>query len=801
MYTYNEVYEKSLEYFNGDELAAKVFVDKYSLCDIEGNYYEDTPDKTFRRLAKEFADVEKQKFKNPYSEDEIYSFFKDFKYIVPQGGLMFGIGNPYQYVSLSNCFVLTSPNDSYGGIMSTDTELVQVSKRRGGVGIDISNLRPTGAPTQNAAKTSTGIPSFMQRYSNSINEVGQAGRRGALMLTISIHSPDILNFVTVKRDLTKVTGANISVKLTNEFLNAVKNDEEYELRFPVDSREKGEEPQISKMISAREVWNEIVTNAHSMAEPGILFWDNIIEYSPADCYADEGFKTVSTNPCVVGDTLVFTNMGWIKIKNLNEYKENYPDLKIITRDKNGTMVSSELEWVGITKENSELMKISFNNDEFLLTTPDHKLYDKEYNQIEVKNLKIDDEILGAGRKLLKIVSNEKIEQKEDVWDLTANPNYNFFSIYGYDEEIDNRKYKIEHNFDDAVSFLYKYDILTLDNDYFVTELYDTTEKVENDELLKIFNKSILSVDCGEIPLCEMDSCRLMVLNLYSYVDNPFTNKAKFNFEKFEKYSKIAMRLMDDLIDLEVKSLNRIINKIKSDPQPEQDKQFEMDIWKKMILRAEQGRRTGLGITALGDTLAALGIGYATEESIDVTEQIYKKLKYSAYYSSVEMAKELGPFPIWNFEKEKNNKFLLRIKDEFPSLYSEMQKYGRRNIALLTTAPVGCVVGETSIQTERGCMTMEEIFNLNGIDINDLKNIKNMWFDVNEELNVYDIYGNKNKIEKLYWNGFTKGYKFKFKNNNIVKTSKEHKFLVLIDENKAIWKKAEYLKPGDKIVKI
>ena len=487
-FTYQEALDASIKYFNGDELAAKVFIDKYALRNENMDLVESTPDDMHRRIAREFARIEKKKFKSPLSENEIYDLLKGFDRIVPQGSPMYGIGNKYQFISLSNCYVVESPLDAYGSIMEADENLVQISKRRGGVGIDISHLRPSGAPTKNAARTSTGVVSFAERYSNSIREVGQAGRRGALMITLNVHHPDILEFAKVKRDLTKVTGANISIRLTDEFLSAVDKDEEYEQRWPIESSS----PTISRKVNARSIWNIIVENAHHMAEPGLLFWDNIIKESPADCYSDCGYKTISTNPC------------------------------------------------------------------------------------------------------------------------------------------------------------------------------------------------------SEIPLSAFDSCRLMLLNAFGYVENPFTKKAKFNFEKFNKDAEICQRLMDDLVDLEIECIERIIEKISSDPEPKETKHREVSLWKKIKEAALNGRRTGTGATAIGDALAALSLQYTSEDGIAMTEEIYKNLKLSAYRSSVKMSKEIGAFPVWDWEKEKDNPFLSRIKDEDPSLYEDMKKHGRRNIALLTTAPAGSV---------------------------------------------------------------------------------------------------------------
>lgn len=395
IYNYDEVYNASLEYFNGDDLATKVFIDKYALRNKDGEFLELTPDDSFKRISKEFARIEKDKFKHPMTEEKIYSLLKDFKYIIPQGSPMYGIGNTEQYVSLSNCFVLTTPEDSYSGIMSTDTELVQVSKRRGGVGIDLSKLRPSGAPTNNAARTSTGITAFMQRYSNSINEVGQSGRRGALMLTIDVHHPQILDFATIKNDLTKVTGANISVKFSNEFLNAVKNNTDYELRFPVDARKNNKEPEISKMVSATMVWNEIVKNAHAMAEPGILFWDNILENSPADSYSKYGFNTVSTNPCVAGDTLVKTENGDLRIDKIIEMYNNGEILPLIY---SYNIETEQIELDSITnaaktREFANIIEIEMEDGKILKLTPDHLVYTKNRGYIEAAKLNEDDDII------------------------------------------------------------------------------------------------------------------------------------------------------------------------------------------------------------------------------------------------------------------------------------------------------------------------------------------------------------------------------------------------------------------------
>ncbi len=488
-YSYEEVLETATEYFKGDSLAAGVWANKYALKDSEGNLYEKSPDEMHRRIAREIARIEK-KYKNPLSEEEIYEVIKDFKYIVPQGSPMAGIGNNYQVSSLSNCFVIGNEgnSDSYGGIMKIDQEQVQLMKRRGGVGHDLSHIRPKGSPVKNTALTSTGIVPFMERYSNSTREVAQDGRRGALMLSISIKHPDSEQFIDAKMEQGKVTGANISVKIDDEFMQAVKNGTPYIQQYPIDS----DNPKVKKEIDARKLWNKIIHNAWASAEPGILFWDTVIRESVADSYADLGFKTVSTNPC------------------------------------------------------------------------------------------------------------------------------------------------------------------------------------------------------GEIPLCPYDSCRLLAINLYSYVKKPFTREAYFDGDLFIKHVRIAQRMMDDIIDLEVEKIDNILEKIKSDPESDEIKYVERRLWEKIREKSLQGRRTGIGITAEGDMLASLGFRYGSEEAIKFSTEVHKLLAIEAYRSSVDLAEERGPFPIYDTEREKNNPFINRIKANAPKVYEKMARVGRRNISMLTIAPTGSV---------------------------------------------------------------------------------------------------------------
>jgi len=487
-YTYQEAYESCLDYFDGDELAANVVVTKYLLTDTEGNFLEKTPDDMHHRISSELARVE-SKYPNPMSSEEIYGLLKDFKYVVPQGSPMSGIGNEQRVQSLSNCFVIPAPEDSYGGILKSDQELVQIAKRRGGVGFDLSTIRPKGETTANAARTTDGIEVFMDRFSNSCREVAQGGRRGALMLTISVHHPQIRDFIKIKRDLTRVTGANISIRVSDEFMQAVQDDQEVELRWPVDSSS----PKISKTDSATEIWHEIVEGAHASAEPGVLFWDTAKSMTPSDAYDDVGFGSVSTNPC------------------------------------------------------------------------------------------------------------------------------------------------------------------------------------------------------GEIILSPYDSCRLMLMNLTSFVKNPWTSKAKFDYGEFGKKVFQAQRLMDDMIDLEIEQVDKILAKIQDDPESETVKYHENSLWQNIKKAALNGRRTGLGITGLGDMLAMLGTVYGSEESIKETEEVYKWLSLNSYESSIVLAKERGAFPIWDIKKEADHPFLSKILSELlPHRQKEYEEHGRRNIALTTTAPAGSV---------------------------------------------------------------------------------------------------------------
>ena len=493
-YTFDEAMKATAEYFKGDELAAKVWVNKYALKDSFGNIFERTPDDMHHRLANEIARIE-GRYPNPLTADQLFDLFRNFKYIVPQGSPMTGIGNNFQVASLSNCFVIgcDGSSDSYGAIIKIDEEQVQLMKRRGGVGHDLSHIRPKGSPVKNSALTSTGIVPFMERYSNSTREVAQDGRRGALMLSVSIKHPDSESFIDAKMEQGKVTGANVSVKLHDDFMQAVVDNKPYVQQYPIFS----DEPKFTKEIDANALWKKIVHNAWKSAEPGVLFWDTITRESLPDCYADLGFRTVSTNPC------------------------------------------------------------------------------------------------------------------------------------------------------------------------------------------------------GEIPLCPYDSCRLLAINLYSYVENPFTPEARFNFELFKEHAMLAQRIMDDIIDLEMEKIDMILDKVNSDPEPDYIKQTERDLWNKIKEKTIKGRRTGVGITAEGDMIAAMNLRYGTEEATSFSEEVHKTLALACYRSSVTMAKERGKFEVYDAAREANNPFMMRIKEADPELYNDMTQYGRRNIACLTIAPTGT----TSMMTQ------------------------------------------------------------------------------------------------------
>ncbi|MDR0206315.1 MAG: adenosylcobalamin-dependent ribonucleoside-diphosphate reductase [Bacteroidales bacterium] len=577
MKTYNkkEIFDDVVEYFDGDELAAGVWIDKYSLKNSKGELLERNPDEMHRRISREFARIER-KYANPLPEEKIYELLRNFKYIIPQGSPMAGIGNNFQIASLSNCFVIGNNHrsDSYGGIMKMDEEQVQLMKRRGGVGHDLSHIRPSGSHVKNCAITSTGVVPFMERYSNSTREVAQDGRRGALMLSISVKHPDAEHFIDAKLTEGKITGANVSVKIDHEFMEAVKSGKPYTQKYPIDAVN----PKITQTVDARKIWDKIIHNAWKSAEPGVLFWDTIRREAVPDCYEDKGFKTVSTNPC------------------------------------------------------------------------------------------------------------------------------------------------------------------------------------------------------GEIPLCPYDSCRLIALNLYSYVNHPFTENATFDMTLFKEHVQYAQRLMDDIVDLEIEKIEQIMRKIASDPESDDVKRVEMELWTKIKSQTLKGRRTGLGITAEGDMLAALNIRYGSDHGIAFSTEVHKQLALAAYRSSVTMARERGAFPVYSSIKEAVNPFILRLKDADEKLYEDMIRFGRRNIALLTIAPTGSV--SICTQTTSGIEpAFKVVYNrkrkVNPNDLNNRETIRDQNGDFWEEYHVFHP-------------------KF-FVYAEILGISKEELFKMSNEEVKAIFEKSPYYK--------
>lgn len=772
MYNEKEVYLSTLEYFSGDTLATKAWMDKYCLKNNKGEYLEMNPNDMHRRLAKEFARIEK-KYPNPLSEETIFNLLKDFEYIIPQGSPMYGIGNDNFITSLSNCFVIGSngDSDSYGSIMRTDEEQVQLMKRRGGVGHDISHLRPSGSLANNSALgANAGSILYMNRYSNSTREVSQDGRRGALMLSISIKHPDAEKFIDMKLDTTKVTGANISVKITDDFIEAVKLDTHFIQVFPINLNKqqfasefpggiedipyneliKGVSKNVyCKKIKARKLWDKIIENAWKSAEPGVLFWDKIIEESPADCYG-ESWKTVSTNPCFTGDMQLLTSDGYMTFFELNEWCDNNPGMFLSLRN-----ISDTKDCLGKVSYSGEkhTIKLIFEDYNEITCTPDHVFMDEFGNEVKAKDTLLKKlTTFGASLGLVVGVVNNGVQ---DVYDFTIQDN--------------------------------------------------------KDPHWGIVN-NIVAHNCGEIPLCPEDSCRLMAINLYSYVVSKFENDSYFDEDLFAQHVRMAQRLMDDLVDLEIEKLDRIINKIISDPEPEDIKQVELNLWKRIRQKAIDGRRTGLGITGEGDMLAALGFRYGAKEATDFSERVHSLLAINSYTSSILLAEERGAFPIWNSFDEVLNPFIGRVLKKLnegidvKSGYSNpliwmYQTVGRRNISNLTIAPTGCLDKNVKIKTNKGDISLGDLFELNGINIDDLKGLKNEWFEPIFDVLVFDETGNSNKISKLYWNGVTEGFKLNFSNGSELSSSKIHKFLVKINENEAIWKSVEELNVGDKILKL
>lgn len=964
-YTYSQVLEASVEYFNGDEFAAKVFVDKYALQNLQGEYLELTPTDMHHRLAKEFARIE-SKYPNSLSEETIFSLIDKFKFIVPQGSPMSAIGNPFQMQSLSNCFVIQGVHsdklDSYGGIMLADQELAQIMKRRGGVGLDISGIRPKGAITANSAKTTDGIAVFMERFSNTCREVAQNGRRGAEMQTISVNHPEIETFINIKRDLKKVTGANISIRLNDEFMTAVKNNQEYTLRWPVES--SVETAKVTRVVKAKDIWNQIIESAWTSAEPGLLFWDTVKKHTPSDIYSAFGHNSISTNPCFSADTLIAVADGRNAV-TIKQLADEAMDVPVYSMNKEtGIIEIKTARNPRITGYNQKLVRVILDDGSHIDTTPNHNFILLNGNKIEAKDLKYGDSLprftktlepVKTGSKdYYRIYCNTRESEKNKIFEHrlitkfynpqewenvynTAKDNgfaktgglvvhhkdYNqlnnspdnlqimtfsdhaklhgekdnsgelngkysnftedqikehalnltkklghrfsdqewktyskslglpqafsefrkkqFGSIMrlaqwcaseleypnidpriaktyqsmleqGYNTRIESgivlvtkscevckNNFEINHNHRESAICSIVCKNLYLNKDLLIKEKRDASRDAFNESKMvdiktkqakiysqlkfdlkriptmkewevackkeglsvrlgktlkfgfknfkeiaaagSVYNHKVVRVEelpgehtvynitvddnhtvsvitnikekrnnksyhgiivsqCGEIVLPAYDACRLLVLNLSSYVKNPFAKNASFDFKKFNQDTIIAQRLMDDVIELEIECIDRILKKIDNDPEPVEAKSVEINLWNKIRAMNISGRRTGLGITALGDALAMLGITYGDKNSIEITKKIYRELAIGSHTSSCIMAKERGAFPIFDYKLEKNHEYLSDImKDCGPDIMKMWKKTGRRNIANTTTAPAGSVSALT--QTTSG----------------------------------------------------------------------------------------------------
>jgi len=974
MYKREDVYKATLQYFKGDTLATDVWINKYSLKDtIDGKmddntlYYELTPDDMHKRLSSELYRIE-SKYPNPLSEEKIFDLIKNFKYIVPQGSPMSGIGNDKQTVSLSNCFVIGNEADSYGGIFLTDQEQAQLMKRRGGVGHDLSHIRPKGMKVKNSALTSTGIVPFMERYSNTTEEVAQDGRRGALMLTISVKHPDSEGFIDAKMQEGKITGANVSIKIPDDFMKAVSKNKKYTQSFPIDSKT----PKFTKDVEAKPIWDKIVHNAWKSAEPGILFWDTIMRESVPDCYQEHGFKTVSTNPSLRWNTKILTKDGIKSIKDVSEnnnggvivrnilgnWEKGYAfksginkQLYKITFTNNAYEVycTAEHKWPLIntngqiinqhtgevlkkeTKELSRLDKIYFpqfdnvlnvdislteedgfisgwnlgdgwityhklhksNQYGFLFSNEDYenKIHEKVLNYVNglkekksnIRKNKGIYEFASSSRNVDKFFKSIGQTNKRDglpkkVWE--SNDNFvkglidglfssdgsvdekrnriiyttaykklgidihkllNFYGIKSYlikgefdnpfDKDKKSTRYDIHINNKSVIKFNKFFKLSNLNKqskinniinsndygkfsknskilsnrDYLVIKSIESTNIYEDVYDITVYDDTHtfqtevgITGNCGEITLCPYDSCRLLAINLYSYVVFPFTKEAYFDFELFSEHIQYAQRFMDDIIDLELEKIDKILKKIITDPEPEHIKRTETELWTKIKNMSEKGRRTGLGVTAEGDMIAALGLIYGTKPATKFSTKIHKTIAINAYKSSTLLAEERGSFPVYDYEKEINNPFISRLKNDEPELIEKL-KNGRRNIALLTIAPTGCLIEDSKIKTDNGDITLAQLFLVNGYNLEKFRGLNNIWLDVNDDIYVYNINGEKNRITKLYWNGETKTRKILLNNGGEVESSLEHKFLVKLNNKEAIWKKAEELSKGDKII--
>lgn len=861
VFSYDEAFEKSKEYFNDDDLAATVFLTKYALRNEKGEILEATPDMMHRRLAKEFARIE-AKYPNPMSEDEIFALFDKFKRVVPQGSPMSAIGNPYKKQSLSNCFVIASPEDSYGGICHTDQEEAQIMKRRGGVGFDVSTIRPKGQPTDNAAVTTDGIGVFLERFSNTCREVAQGGRRGALMLTIDVRHPEIETFVTIKRDLKKVTGANMSVKLTDDFMNAALANEDFQLQWPVNS----DNPEIVRTIKARKLWDLIIDCAWDNAEPGLLFWDTVQRMTPAD--AIEGFQSISTNPCQPGFATVLTPEGictfddidvgsWIwtgkqyaqvvnkmatGTKKVYEYKTTAgrfvgtPNHRVVRKGKKLEVQNTDSidtcqgppplhvqrdfqdvvdGWVlgdgSVHSASNDLVFLCLgeNDEDFLnhdvlskfvkrprpgikstayevetTITPEQlprtyeraipsHIYEGTISRIcgFLQGLYSANGSICGKRVTLKASSFTVIRQVQDMLSALGIKSY-YTTNKSSEVEFSNGQYVCRESYDlnistdrnkfaELIGFVQKYKQEKLaeicktpagrkgpKNTFEIREVTELGEFPVYDITVDApehtyWTGGLLVSNCGEIVLSAYDACRLMLLNVTSYVSRPFAERAVFESNKFYEDVQKAQRLMDDLIDLEIEAIDRIIAKIEEDPESEHVKRTELDLWKKIRHMNVQGRRTGLGVTGIGDACAMMGYTYGSPDSIEFVESVYQSLALGANRSSFELGKERGAFPAYEPHVWENHPLVTSLLHYWDGEETkEFHAKGRRNICLTTTAPAGSV--STLTQTTSG---IEPAFLL------EYTRRKKINPNEDAEVDFVDDSGDKWQEYKVYHHGF------------------------------------------------
>lgn len=774
--------EELLNYFNGDELAASTWLNKYAKRDKHGNIVEQTPTDMHKRMAKEFARIEKhyddnalpfdqEKFSNhyhkrePLTEKRIFELFDKFKYVIPAGSVMAGLGAE-KPVSLSNCFVLPSPEDSYSSIMMTRLNQAELMKRRGGVGYDLSNLRPRGATVNNAAVTSTGAASFMDVCSDVTNEVAQQGRRGALMLSMNVNHPDIEEFIEKKQDLTKVTGANVSVQVTDDFMKAVENDETYLLRWPVHAiinealteKENGiciceqEYGKLYKMmyvdsehdshtkvgymkkVRAKDIWDKIIHCTWNTAEPGVIFKDRMVNFSPDGCY--QKYRGVATNPCVTGDTIVKTDKGDISIKELIDKVNNNEIINVLSYDINNDKIEYQQVADGmLTRKNANIIEIETEDGNKIKLTPDHKVYTENRGYVNAGELTSDDILLSISER--KKIKQINIISNEDVYDITVEKNHNFFA------------------------------------------------------------NNILVHNCGEIFMSGLESCRLIAINMLSFIDKPFTKDANLNVNTVYDVTYDAMRLGDDLVDLENEAVQRILDVVKDD-------KYAVDVWTGILEKGKNGRRCGLEFTAMSDMCAAMGYKFCTKEANEFIEKVCRLMMSAVLDCQIDMAIERGSFPDYDSNIEGNNEWYKFISEEYPERYHMLNEVGRRNISFTTAGPTGCC-GENEIikMYNTTNLTFKELFKLNNIDIETLKEKKlsSVWFEPTGNFYVNGINNSKNKITKLFWRGKTNGKILKLSNGQTIKCSNEHKFLVKRNNGELFWVEAQYLTNQDKILKL